>query len=90
MNRIDMDAVPAWDATGPVATKDVDALAAITIAEARLSRAVSADQLRAIGLGLMRCGPPVGWLGALLVVESNRMSSAGATTLLGDLLDLTD
>ena len=34
---------------------------------------LSIDQLRAMGLALMRHGPPVGWMGALLLVEANRL-----------------
>jgi len=35
----------------------------------------STDELRALAFQLMQCGPPMRWLGALLLVHSNRISN---------------
>ena len=42
-----------------------------------IANLLSPAELRALGLRLMRCGAPVGWMGALLVVEANHMPDRG-------------
>jgi len=56
---------------------------------------VSADVLRSIGLRLMRYGPPVGWLGAMFVMESNRTSARArdavfTRTTIGDSTEVSE
>jgi len=43
-----------------------------------IARLLSACELRALGLRLMRSGAPFGWLGAILVVDSNRIPDRDA------------
>jgi len=62
----------ADDIVWPLAKAEEDAFIAAKLVEAARAGAASADEIRAIGLRLMRCGPPVGWLGALMVIDSNR------------------
>lgn len=72
----DLDAGPR-DVVWPLQTRGDALFAAAKLAELSEARMVSADELRTLGMRLMRCGPPVGWMGALLVLESNRIVDGG-------------
>jgi hypothetical protein len=67
-----LDEAGAADVVWPLDGRSAARFAAEKLTELALSRQLSADDLRAIGMELMRCGPPVGWLGALLLMDCQR------------------
>jgi hypothetical protein len=67
-----LDDAGADDVVWPLDSSSAAAFAAAKLTDLALSRQLSPDDLRAIAMQLMRCGPPVGWLGALLLVEGQR------------------
>jgi hypothetical protein len=62
----------AADVVWPLEHSSAALFAAEKLQDLTLSRQLSADDLRAIGVELMRLGPPVGWLGALLLLDGQR------------------
>jgi hypothetical protein len=69
------DDLGASDVAWPLEAPTRIALAAIKLVDGDGERAMSRDELRALGLRLMRSGPPVGWLGAMLLMSCNRTSA---------------
>ena len=66
---LDDDDAGADDVVWPLDSSSAALFAAEKLTDLALSRQLSADDLRVIALELMRCGPPVGWLGALLLLD---------------------
>jgi hypothetical protein len=68
--RVPVDDIGSDDVVWPLAPLHTDVFLAGRLARAYRESAASADELRAIGMRLMLCGPPVGWLGAMLLMSS--------------------
>lgn len=68
--RVPVDDIGSDDVVWPLAPLHTDVLLADQLARAYRHSAASADELRAIAMRLMLCGPPVGWLGAMLLMSS--------------------
>jgi hypothetical protein len=75
LNHEEIDEPGPEEVAWPLEKRGGAAFAAEKLASASAARLLSADEMRALGMRLMRLGPPMGWMGALMVLESNRRSA---------------
>jgi hypothetical protein len=64
------DDIGSDDVVWPLAPVHSDVFLATRLARAYRDRALSADELRSVAMRLMLGGPPLGWLGAMLLMSS--------------------
>jgi hypothetical protein len=72
MNQEERTEIGADDVVWPLDQPGGDAFAARRLTEAAAAGLISAEEMRTLGLKLMRYGRPMGWLGALLLIDGNK------------------
>lgn len=68
--RVPVDDIGSDDVVWPLAPLATDTFLATQLARAYRTGAASTDELRSVAMRLMLSGPPLGWLGAMLLMSS--------------------